>query len=241
MDQFQNTLSAAVNAPAPALGNPLGASEAGLLQNAMGSSFKLGGSTGALNALSGDQADKVQNQQNADAVARAQQLQDLQTKQQQAADAMNGKNFQIIPTKDGGQSYKDPLGNNITLNQYVQATGQSPDKVLANSGNKLDQQFVQDYGNLNALHTALVNNDQKALQNLGIKLYGDNSKKATDPVNVAAIAKIGQFRQVSPQQLVQAFVQHYPNVFTNQNSNSYGSGNSQVVGGGGYVSGQGIL
>lgn len=133
------------------------------------------------------------------------------------------KNFKIIQKPDGGQDYADPTGKKITLLQYSQATGLKPHEVLGNSSNRLDQQYVNDYNNLQALTNAALSNDNASLQKIATQLWGDNGKyakdskeqKAADAKNAQAMQRAQQFKQSNPDDIIKKFVAYYPNIYTN--------------------------
>lgn len=84
-------------------------------------------------------------------------------KKRQAA-LLDPSKYQQIPKDDGGYSFLDPLGNEISAHDYARVTGQSVDKILADSENPIDIGFIQDYSNLQDYINAKINssNDEES-------------------------------------------------------------------------------
>lgn len=174
------------------------------------------------------QANNAQGAQayNAGLQDRAQALKDELQKHQ---DVLNGKNFQQVPKADGGYDFIDPYGKKITVHQYAQATGTDPVSVLKSSTNATDQQFVNDYSNINAVGSALRNNDKASLDKIAIQLYGQDPAEATvngkvdqkklDKINADNAKVIQQFTDKLKQfkngdGLFKAFASYYPHVYS---------------------------
>lgn len=154
------------------------------------SSYQLPQIQAAGNAAANLAGDVVQKQQaDAKAAAKAQ------------ADKLDPSKYTQIPKQDGGYSFLDPSGQEISAYQYARITGKSLDSVLNGSENPIDQGFVQDYQNLQDYLKAWVNKDQAAID--AFQTDNPTLKDVKDP-----------------QQLTELFKQHYPTVFGgNQNGN----------------------
>lgn len=95
-------------------------------------------------------------QSNAGAYAIGQQA-DMDLKAQEQAAAYEEKRkaalldpskYQQIPKEDGGYSFLDPLGNEISAHDYSRVTGKSVASILSDSENPIDIGFLQDFSNL---------------------------------------------------------------------------------------------
>lgn len=155
------------------------------------SSFQLPLSNAGTKAQSTNTDITVSNQKAAaDAAAQAQK------------DIQDPSKYQKVPAQDGGYKFYDPLGNEISAQQYAQVTGTSPSKVLADSQNPIDVQYQQDYNQLQqyirdkgAKNDPTAQANAKATEDLVKKSYGIDLAKQ------------------SPQQVIQSFMQAYPTVY----------------------------
>lgn len=178
-DQLKSAVQGAQQQGAPA--SPLGNFPE--LAKLYSSSFQLPGVQAAGNATANLASDVTAEQQ---ATAKA------QAKSQ--ADKLDPNKYTQVPKADGGYSFLDPSGQEVSAYQYARITGQSLDKVLNQSENPIDQGFVNDYKNLQDYLGAWVNKDQAAI----------DAAQAENP----ALKDIK-----TPQQLTELFKQHYPTVF----------------------------
>lgn len=121
------------------------------------------------------------------------------------SDLQDSSKYQRLPKSDGGYSFVDPTGKEISAYDYARATGKSLDKTVENSQNPIDIGFAQDYKNLQNFINHVVNNDQEKIQ-------------ATIKANPA----LNKFKDDLPG-LINQFKQHYPTVFGGS-----GSGNQPV-------------
>lgn len=103
--------------------------------------------------------------------------------------------YQQIPKADGGYTFVDPAGNEISAFAYSRATNKSPDSILSKSQNPIDVGFVQDYKNLQDFMNAIVNKDTKK----------------TDAI-LKANPELKNYEKDLPG-LIQRFQAHYPTVF----------------------------
>lgn len=154
------------------------------------------GANAAGNYNTGVQAD-YQARQEAEARAVAQKA---------AQDANDPSKYQQIPKKDGGYTFLDPSGKEISAWAFARITGKSPDQILSKSENPIDQGFINDYKNLQGFLTAVRNNDTKTI---------DSAYKANPGLK--------NFQKDIPS-LIQQFQKHYPTVFGLQ-----GSGHQSVA------------
>ena len=122
------------------------------LANFYAPSFQAAKATGAVQAGSFNTSAQVANAQ-ADKVAaikqRIQQIQDLQ----------DPSKYQQVPKQDGGYTFLDPSGKEITAFEYARVSGKDPASVLSDSQNPIDQGFTRDYKNLNDFMSAVYNKD----------------------------------------------------------------------------------
>ena len=113
---------------------------------------------------------------------KAEQEAALRQKLQEIKDMSDPNKYQQVPKKDGGYSFLDPSGKEISAFEYSRITGQSPDKILAQSQNPIDISFVQDYQNLQDFMKAIANNDTETVDavidsNNELEKYRDNIPK----------------------------------------------------------------
>lgn len=83
---------------------------------------------------------------------------------QKIADKMNPNNFRKERKADGGFAFFDPDGNEISINDYAQVTGQRRIDILSDSENPIDQEYINDYSNMNELAQALYNGDEATIK-----------------------------------------------------------------------------
>ena len=198
---FANTIAQAQSAQTPStanLGNFEGSGPGGTLANYFANSFRAPTVQAGIGALGVQNQIQVGNQQAQDTFNRNNQISALQTKAA-ALDPTNPKNYTQTPKADGGYDFKGPGGQPITVQQYAQATGGDPTKILASSTNALDQQYVTDFGNMQSLVNAATSGDTKKLTTLATQLGGN--KFAQD------------IKKMTPHQLITAFMNYYPHVY----------------------------
>jgi hypothetical protein len=97
------------------------------------------------------------------ATAAKQKLQDINDRLLQIKDLQDPSKYQQVRTKDGGFSYFDPSGKQISIQQYSQATGKLPSDILKGSDNTLDHQYLNDYKQLEDFINAAQSGDSKTL------------------------------------------------------------------------------
>jgi TolA-binding protein len=224
-DKFAQTIQGANNIQTPS--SPLG--DFPTLRSLYQSSFQLPQSNAG---AGGFQAQAQINDANSAAAVR-QKMEENNQKIKELQAAQDPKNYEQIQKQDGGFDFRftNPYTGEvkpINIHQFSQVTNKTPDKILADSNNNLDRQYVRDFGNLNTLVNALASNDTNAIQKLAVQIYGDNSKPVTDKTNQAAINKVNGLRSLKPDDLIRNFTQYYPNIYSDLPWNKLPQGTSQV-------------
>lgn len=147
--------------------------------------FKLPTSQAGIKVLTGqDQAREEQRQ-----FDTQQQLRKTQQK-------LTGEGYQRIPKNDGGYTFLDNEGNEISASEYARATGKSVFDVLADSQNPVDIGFREDFANLEELMQAATTGDSEKLE-----AFYDQRE---------------DLRGMSPSDLLSRFRAAYPTVYGTQ-------------------------
>lgn len=193
---FANTLAQASNIQAPT--SPLGSFPE--LANYFKNSFQAPTRASGLSAYSVGNQVAVGNQQAQDAYNRKLQISALSDKAA-SLDPTDPKNYQQVPKADGGYDFTGPGGQKISVQQYASATGSTPQKVLADSTNALDRQYVNDFSNMQKLINLSVNNDTAGRDKLAKQIGGDN------------LVKVLKTGNITPDQLIQSFQAYYPHIY----------------------------
>lgn len=149
---------------------------------------------GALGAVS---TIEEENRRRAEAAAKQAQMQELQDKLETEKSMQDPKNYQKVAKDDGGFDFYNPKGERISVSEYARVTKAPPSKVLADSENNLDRQYIQDHKNLNELLNTISSGDTKKME----RLYKEN------PGLKESIAGL------KPDDLVRQFRQSYPNIY----------------------------
>lgn len=105
-------------------------------------------------ALSGQRAQEADA---ADEMARKKKIQEL-------SDQADATKYKAVRKADGGFSFYDPSGKEIDINTYAQRTGQRRIDILKDSENPIDQEYMNDYMNMNDLAQAFYNNDTATIR-----------------------------------------------------------------------------
>lgn len=113
---------------------------------------------------------------------------------QKLKDRNDPSKFQKIRKQDGGFDFLDPEGNPVSVSTWAKATGATRAEALDGSENPLDQQFLNDYNNMNDLNTSINNGDAAA-----VKTFMQNNQ-SIDP-------------NTKPQNLMKDFAKKYPHIF----------------------------
>ncbi|CAB4176082.1 hypothetical protein UFOVP1522_16 [uncultured Caudovirales phage] len=109
-------------------------------------------------------------------------------------DMLDPRKYQQIAKSDGGYGFFDPTGKEISAHDYARVVGASVDKVLADSENPIDKQYINDYRNFNEYMTAWQNGDTKKVEAI--------QSQTPELKNIK-----------SPQELAHRFMQAYPTVY----------------------------
>lgn len=117
------------------------------------------------------------------------------TNQQNQYDIKNkaSTDYKRLPKADGGYTFVDPQGNEISAHDYARATGKDAASVLDGSENPIDIGFQQDYKNLQDFMNVATSGDKQALQDY----YSQNPG----------------LKNLSPQEVLTKFRQAYPTVY----------------------------
>jgi len=142
-------------------------------------------------------------QSNAGANAVGQQAEmDLKAQEEAAAyeekrkaAMLDPNRYSQIPKEDGGYTFLDPTGKEISAHDYARVTGKSVDNILADSENPIDIGFREDYKNLQDFLSAIQNND----------------KETRDSI-MAEVPELKKFENDIPG-LIKTFQNHYPTVY----------------------------
>ena len=112
--------------------------------------------------------------------------------------------------EDGGYSFYDPDGNQIGIDRFSAVTGIDPAKILSNSDNPFDLQYVNDYNNTRDLVTAIQNGD-------------------VDTIN-AFKAENKELGKMKPEDLMRELIRKYPHIYGNgQYKDSYKNNNNPLL------------
>lgn len=148
---------------------------------------------------------------------------EVDQQEKQAAEAARQAQMQKIKDKldpskyraekdreDGGFSFYDPDGNQIGIDRFSAVTGVDPAKILAQSDNPFDLQYVNDYKNTKDLVTAIQNGD-------------------VDTIN-AFRAENKDLGKMKPEELMRELIRKYPHIYGNgQYKDSYRNNNNPLL------------
>lgn len=134
-------------------------------------------------ALSGQRAKEADE---ADEMARKKKIAEL-------SDQADPSKYQKVRKTDGGFQFLDPSGKEIDVNTYAQRTGQRRAEVLKDSENPIDQEYINDYNNMNDLAQAFYNNDTATIQ----------AYQAANP----------GLKNRTPQDLMSELIRKYPHIY----------------------------
>lgn len=111
--------------------------------------------------------------------------------------------YQQVQKADGGYAFYDPLGNEISAQQFAAVHNSTPSDVLKNSQNPLDRQYVNDFHQLETY----INNKQRS----------GSDQKAADEAQKTEYTVATNYgidlTKYNPSQLIQQFMQAYPTVY----------------------------
>lgn len=167
----------------------------GHLQNMYRGTFQAGAAKAGIGAAGGA-AKADADQQDANAKLALQQEQDKASQlDQQKKDLLDPSKYTQQIDENGGYKFYDPTGQEIDAKQYSSATGKHITDILKKSQNPADQQFVQDYGQIEKIGQIMQSGDKKALEDLYKKQ--PDLKKQIDGKTYSQI--VTDFRKFYPQ------------------------------------------
>jgi hypothetical protein len=145
----------------------------------------------------------VANAKAAAEAARQKKLTMLKEKEQAILDRTDPNKYQQVPKEDGGYTFLDPSGKQISAFDYARVTGKAPDAVLSQSQNPIDIGFVQDYQNLQNYLNAKANSNHNPEAK---QLASDIEAKVKEAHGV-------DLGKMSMEAVQKRFHQQYPTVF----------------------------
>ena len=141
--------AANVSAPATSAGPEL--------QNYFKAAFMEPNIKQGINAGAGLSGQRAKEADAADEMARKAKIAELQ-------DQADPSKYQKVRKTDGGFQFLDPTGKEIDINTFAQRTGQRRAEILKDSENPIDQEYINDWNNMNELAQAFYNNDTATIQ-----------------------------------------------------------------------------
>lgn len=135
---------------------------------------------GSLAGQRGQEADA------ADSAARSAAMQRLQ-------DKLDPSKYRTVRKDDGGFDFLDPEGNKIDVSTYAKVTGQRLVDILKDSENPIDQEYINDWSNMNTLAQAMYNNDGETVTSF--------------------IEQNKNLKGMKPQDLMMELVRKYPHLY----------------------------
>lgn len=135
---------------------------------------------------SGLATQKAREADEADEAARQAQMRKI-------SDKLDPSKYRQERKADGGFAFYDPDGNEIGIDRYTQMTGQRLVDVLKDSENPIDQEYINDYMNMNSLAQAMYNGDQDTV----------NSFVSQNPI----------LKDRKPEQLMIELIRKYPHLY----------------------------
>lgn len=82
---------------------------------------------------------------------------------QRISDKLDPGKYRRERKADGGFAFFDPEGKEIGIDQYAQVTGARLIDILKDSENPIDQEYINDYANMNDLAQAMYNGDSSTV------------------------------------------------------------------------------
>lgn len=155
------------------------------VSNAMAASFQLGGMQRAGRAqgvVAGQIADDEEKRRRAAAEAQMRAIQDQ----------ADPSKYNKLRKDDGGFAFFDPSGKEIDIDTYAKRTGQRRVDVIKDSENPVDQQFIDDYEQMNDLNQAVWKNDAAAIseyKSLFPELFSGNKSPTPEEINRKLLEK----------------------------------------------------
>lgn len=139
--------------------------------------------------LSGSGALAGQKAQEADAADKAAR----DAKMREISDKLDPSKYRRERKADGGFAFYDPSGKEIGIDQYAQITGMRLADILKDSENPIDQEFVNDWSNMNTLAQAMYNGDQETVN--------------------AFVQQNPNLKNIKPEQLMFELIKKYPHLY----------------------------
>lgn len=153
-----------------------------------------------------------------------------QAKIQSLQDQLDPSKYYKVRKNDGGFDFYDPTGKRIDVSTYASRTGQDRDQILKNSDNPIDQEFVNDYGNMRDLVNASNNRDAAtvaayAAQNKDLKINYDKNTGQINNINDLLKQLIAKYPHLYN-------AGSYNQTYSNRNQRLFGSNGGGSAGGG---------
>jgi hypothetical protein len=144
----QFAAAAQIAGPTSYIPEVTGYSQAGSIEGAVKQGLSSGGALASKRASEADAADEAARQ----AAAR------------KISNKLDPSKYQKVRKSDGGFDFLDPDGNKISIEKYTQITGERRVDALKDSENPIDQEYVNDWSNMNDLAQAMYNGDSQTVE-----------------------------------------------------------------------------
>lgn len=141
-----------------------------------------------------------------DQVAVANQKAAASAAREKALAMADPSKYSQVPKKDGGYSFLDPNGNEISAYAYSRITQQPLNSILKDSQNPVDVGFNQDYGNLDKYIQAKLQTHGKGANPKAV----ETAKAIEDTVRQQFGVDLAK---MDVQEVYKRFQQAYPTVF----------------------------
>jgi hypothetical protein len=130
-----------------------------------------------------------QRAQEADAADKAAR----EARMRELSDKLDPSKYRRERKADGGYAFFAPDGKEIGIDQYAQVTGLRLADILKDSENPIDQEFVNDWSNMNSLMQSMYNGDQSTID--------------------AFVQQNPQLKDMKPQDLMTELIRKYPHLY----------------------------
>lgn len=154
-----------------------GYSRADSMKGAISQGLSGGGSLAGQRSQEADAADKA---------SRDAAMTRLQNK-------LDPSKYRVQRKDDGGFDFLDPEGNKIDISVYAKVTGQRLVDILKDSENPIDQEYVNDWLNMNTLMQSMYNGDAATVQSF--------------------VEQNPKLKGMKPQDLMMELVRKYPHLY----------------------------
>lgn len=152
-------------------------SQAGSIEGAIKQGLSGGGALAGQRAQEADAADKAARD----------------AKMREISDKLDPSKYRRERKADGGFAFYDPSGKEIGIDKYAQITGLRLADILKDSENPIDQEFVNDWSNMNTLAQAMYNGDQETVN--------------------AFVQQNPELKNIKPEQLMFELIKKYPHLY----------------------------